>query len=236
MSINHNVLLDADGVILDSHAFFLDAVNHEYALLIAERVGRPLTYEDIDRWDFGFLREVLGIPLVRKNGDDPLGAVDYFHLAYKQKKHIIGLVDPSCAIVVNYLLQNFETDIVTSNNESEGLRKALSMHGIETERFRQDGKGDTSEYGVLIEDNPTISFGEHQVLLLRDRPWNRGLNGSNVLRFDDSCYLPGLVRAIAQFGSLQTIEQAVISGSFNMAGAESNIEFYGFRLLEKVYS
>ncbi len=224
------VLLDADGVLLNSHAYFLDSVNNKYADRISKDLGRPLNLEDITSWSFGQARQIAGIPIIKKSSNEPLGAVDYIHEAYTQLDYNIDLVDPSAARVANYLFDNFDTEIVTANHEGEGLKKVLENHGIRTNKFRQEIKKDISNYDVVVEDNPTLSLDENQTLLLRDRPWNRDLSGENVLRFYDSLQLPGVLRLFESYGNLREMEQVL--SSEEEIGCEHPIEKYGIEFLK----
>jgi len=218
-------------VLLDSHSYFLYRVNERYADIIAKNLKRPLTLEDITNWDFGLALEIIGIPIIKRKDSEPLGAIDYIHEAYTQTEYCISLVDPSVARVTNYLFNTFEVEIVTSNHEPNGLKIVLDSHGINTTKFRQDAKNVTSQYTVVVEDNPNICIDDKQTLLLRDRPWNRDLEAPNVLRFYHSLQLPGILRLLDTYGDLEAIAKAISLGKADLL-CKSNIETYGFKLLK----
>jgi len=151
------LLIDNDGVLANAH----DVLIKKY-----QDLGYPVERNHIDAWSFGRFAKMIG-----KTPKEILDE-DFFPIWVHQQRDI-GLMDSSVPDVVNYLLSTYDASIVTANDVSQ-VRPWLLLNGITDKHLVEHwhNKADL-DYRVIVEDNPDLRVYSHQVLVMRDQPWNQ---------------------------------------------------------------
>lgn len=174
-----SILIDNDGVIADSHGFFVKRW-HDY--------GYNVSKDDINNWSFGVFRKKIGLSINE--------VIDDFLEMWKTDYEKIGPMDEFAVDVVNYILKTYDSAIVTANN-LDIVKPWFEMQGINTkyliENWKDKGK---LNYNIFIEDNPNLVVPENKIIFMRNNPWNKvpEKGGEPAERFSDFSYIPGLIK------------------------------------------
>ncbi len=165
------ILVDVDGTIADIHIPFAEKISRDFKT--------NFSVEDIN--DFGFGQKIKGLGL------DPKSCVDIVHRLWVDQWESVPVIDPFAVSVLSSLKQNFRVDIVTANESHEFIRKWLLKNSIPHHNFIFHPNKHELDYDIFIEDDDRLfkdRLKPSQMLLLKDRPYNRNLeNNGNVIRF-----------------------------------------------------
>ncbi len=177
--MGQKILVDVDGTIADIHSIFCDHISAKF--------GTQFSVEDITGWGFEGKARELGL--------DTKSCIDLVHNLWLENWENVQFTDSSVKSVLAELKQDYTVDIVTATAVPEVLNKWILKNTVPHNNFIIHSNKHELDYDIYIEDNPNLhqSLDGNKILLLKDRPWNRNVKGSNVIRFSKFDEIVGIL-------------------------------------------
>ena len=164
------IALDVDGVLADTMRLWIRLWNREK--------GQKLSYEDLAEWDFW---KELGI-----SSDEFMRMMNKAWRMWRE----IPPTEPNLAEKVSKIKSFGKLDILTARpRETEKYTlRWLEAHRIPFDEYvwiESSRLKPNLSYDVFIDDSPRLVEGcilQRKLLLLYDRPWNRGIREDRYVR------------------------------------------------------
>ena len=181
MKSQKSILVDVDGTIADIHTIFSSKISSDF--------NTAFSVEDITDWNFGGKTRTLGI--------DVKTCIDIMHNLWRSDWESVPLMDSFVVDAMSSLKTEYKVDIVTANESWESIKKWLLKNNVPHNNFLFHVNKHELDYDIFIEDNAQLheKLRPSQILLLKDRPWNRSLKEKkNVIRFGSFDEVEGILK------------------------------------------
>lgn len=170
--MKYKITIDVDGTIADIHRM--------WAKKVSELYKTDFTLEDITDWNWGEKARSLGLTF-----DDCLNLYKRIWLDEWQS---IPLTDPFVINTLNFLINEYDVDIVSAELIEEKIKSWLDYNSIPYKKVIFTDKKSELSYDVFIDDNPELTKKlQSNRLIIYNRPWNINVNGfERILKFSEA--------------------------------------------------